>query len=241
MFVSRRTGPCGRQIELTPCHGGYRPGAGRPRRRSVGIAHRRRPVLAARFPTHVTLRARVGLPSLRLAASRDALVHAIRAGRDRFGCRIVHYSIQSNHVHLLCEATDSSCLSRGLRGVIVRMARAFNRAHALCGSLWAERYHVRILRSPREVRGALVYVFGNWRHHGGERQPLGSIDPCSSAAWFDGFVEPLPPVPKFAEAPVAPANTWLLTVGYQRHIGKLSLDEGPWPKSRTPKDSGSTA
>jgi REP element-mobilizing transposase RayT len=198
-------------------------------------------VLAARFPVHVTLRARVGLPSLRLAASRDALVRAIQAGRDRFGCRIVHYSIQSNHVHLLCEATDSSSLSRGLRGVIVRMARTFNRAYGLCGSLWAERYHARILRSPREVRGALVYVFGNWRHHGGGQQPLGSIDPCSSAAWFDGFVERLLPVPKFVEAPVAPAKTWLLTVGYRRHLGKLSVDEGPWPKLQAPKFGGSAA
>jgi hypothetical protein len=110
------------------------------------------------------------------------------------------------------------------------MARGLNRVHALRGPVWADRYHARILRTPREVRAVLVYVLGNWRHHGGERYPLGCIDPCSSAPWFDGFVETL--LPPSAPPPVAPARTWLLALGYRRHIGKISVDEGAWAKSR---------
>jgi hypothetical protein len=176
----------------------------------------------------VTLRARAGLPSLRLAQTRSALFQAISAARDRFGCRIVHFSIQSNHVHLLCEADDRAALSRGIRGLSIRMARAFNRVHALSGAVWADRYHDRILRTPREVRAVLVYVLGNWRHHGGERYPLGSIDPCSSAAWFDGFVERMLPPCADIPAPVVPARSWLLALGYRRQRGKLSVDEGAW-------------
>jgi REP element-mobilizing transposase RayT len=209
-------------------HGGYRPGAGRPRSGPPGVRHRRRPVLSSRFPVHVTLRAKAGLPSLRQVESWRALVQAIEAARERYGCRIVHYSIQSNHVHLVCEASDQVSLSRGMRGLAIRMARGFNRVHALRGPIWAGRYHERILRSPREVRTVLVYVLGNWRHHGGERYPLGCIDPCSSAAWFDGFVEPLLPVPADSVPPVAPARTWLLSRGYRQHIGKISVDEGAW-------------
>ena len=208
--------------------GGYRPGAGRPRSGRSGVPHRQRPMLASRFPVHVTLRARADLPSLRLAESRRALVAAIEAARDRFGCRITHFSIQSNHLHLLCEANDETSLSRGLRGLSIRMARGINRAHALRGSVWADRYHARILRTPREVRGALVYVLGNWRHHGGERYPLGCIDPCTSAPWFDGFLESMLPPPVFPPQPVAPAQTWLLASGYQRYRGRLSVDEAPW-------------
>jgi putative transposase len=169
---------------------------------------------------------------MRLVESRRALTAAMAAARDRFGCRIVQYSIQSNHVHLLCEAKDQVALSRGLRGLLIRMARAFNRAHALRGAVWADRYHERILRSPREVRAALVYVLGNWRHHGGERYPLGCIDPCSSAVWFDGFAEPVLPPSAIAPPPVAAARTWLLALGYRRHIGKISVDEGAWTKRR---------
>ncbi len=217
------------QLDL-PCRGrgGYRPGSGRPRSGRAGAPHRKRPVLAAVFPVHVTIRARAGLPSLRLTESRRVLVAAIAAARNRFGCRIVQYSIQSNHVHLICEANDQVSLSRGLRGLVIRMARGFNRVHALRGAVWAERYHERILRTPREVRNVLVYVLGNWRHHGGERYPLGCIDPCSSAAWFDGFKEPM--LPPSAPPPVAAAKTWLLACGYRRHIGKISVDDGAWTK-----------
>jgi REP element-mobilizing transposase RayT len=196
------------------------------------VPHRQRPALASRFPVHVTLRAKAGLPSMRHTESRRALTAAIAAARDRFGCRIVHYSLQSNHVHLVCEANDQRSLSRGLHGLGIRMARAFNRVHVLRGAVWAGRYHARILRSPREVRGALVYVLGNWRHHGGERYPRACIDPCSSAAWFDGFVEPVLPAAAFSPAPVAAARTWLLTLGYRRYIGKISVDEGAWTRRK---------
>ncbi len=228
---SRSSQSTARYFQLAlPCRGrgGHRPGSGRPRSGRTGVPHRKRPALAAVFPVHVTLRARAGLPSLRLVESRRVLVAAIAAARDRFGCRIVHYSLQSNHVHLICEAKDQVSLSRGLRGLTIRMARGFNRLHALRGAVWADRYHERMLRTPREVRTVLVYVLGNWRHHGGERYPLGCIDPCSSAAWFDGFVETL--LPPSAPPPVAAAKTWLLALGYRRHIGKISVDEGAWSR-----------
>jgi REP element-mobilizing transposase RayT len=186
-----------------------------------------------RFPVHVTLRARFGLPSLRLAESMGALMNALRAGRDRFGCRVVQYSIQSTHVHLLCEANDRVSLSRGICGLLVRMARGFNRVHGRRGPVWANRYHARILRTPHEVRTVLVYVLGNWRHHGGERYPLGCIDPCSSAPWFDGFMEAVLPASTTCTSPVAAPRTWLLSVGYRRYRGRISVDEGAWTNKRS--------
>lgn len=225
-------GKQGTQLAL-PCRGrgGYRPGAGRPRCGRAGVAHRKRPPLAARFPVHVTLCAKWGLPSLRLSASRNALVSAIKASRERFGCRVVHFSIQSSHVHLLCEATDQVSLSRGLRGLVIRMARGFNRVHERRGPVWADRYHERILRSPRAVRAVLIYVLGNWRHHGGERYPLDCIDPCSSAPWFDGFSSRVLPVPEYSTSPVAYPRTWLLVSGYRRYRGNISVEEGAWKRS----------
>jgi hypothetical protein len=95
--------------------------------------------------------------------------------------------------------------------------------------VWADRYHARILRTPREVRNCLVYVLGNWRHHGGERYPQQSLDPCSSAPWFDGFRENLLPPPEHAERPTAAARTWLLGVGWRKRGGGLiSVAEGAW-------------
>ena len=175
----------------------------------------------------MTLKRRPELPGLRSRRSARVLSEAIRKGSERLGLRVVHYSIQSNHVHLVCEARDAQALSRGVQGLEVRTAWRLNRTHGRTGRVWADRYHARILRSPREVRNCLVYVLGNWRHHGGERYPKQALDPCSSAPWFNGFREKLLPLPANAERPTAAARTWLLGVGWRKR-GLISITEGAW-------------
>jgi REP element-mobilizing transposase RayT len=214
-------------------HGGARARAGRSRSERGGVAHTKRPVLARRFPVHVTMRCHDDLPVLRDEGTCSALVRSIRAvlGRGRF--RVVHYSVQPNHIHLICEANDEACLTQGVAGLTIRLARAFNRVHGRKGGLWASRYHARILRTPREVRRAIVYVLGNWRHHGGQYAPRQMVDPCSSARWFTGFaqgsaVAPRKLAPRELAPPTADAETWLLSLGWRCH-GLISVDEGPWP------------
>ena len=122
------------------------------------------------------------------------------ASRTRF--RVLHFSVQADHVHLL-------------------LAKALNRAVDRRGAVWADRYHVRRLGTPREVRYALVYVLQNWRKHGRDEPGL---DPRSSAAWFTGWRVPMPVTRGFA--PVAQARTWLARLGWRRH-GLLRVDESP--------------
>lgn len=215
-----RPHPC--QLELHPrTWGGRRSGAGRkPSGRRVGVAHRTRPVHVARHPVHVTLRARRMLPSLRderiFPAVRQALARA-----SRKGLRLLEFSVQSDHVHLLVEAEDQDALSRGLLGLSIRIARAVNRVLGTPGRVWADRYHARALGTPREVRNGLVYVLQNWRKH----SPAASgLDPCSSAAWFAGFRAPGSMGP--APSPVVPPRTWLAAVGWRR-LGLIGVDEGP--------------
>jgi hypothetical protein len=226
-------------------HGGRRQGAGRPRSKQGRVSHEKRPALDGRCPEHITLRRRDGLPCLRDLRNREALVCAIGKLRvrdqpksarsvkcelydsDAVGFRVVHYSIQSNHVHLICEASSGECLSMGMRILATAMTRAFNRVHGRRGSLWGDRYHARILRTPKEVRNAIVYVLGNRRRHGGQHQPKQTIDCCTSARWFTAFIEKLPPLPPGIEPPISEARTWLLSVGWRRH-GLISVDEGPW-------------
>jgi len=178
-----------------------------------------RPNHQARHPAHVTLRA-AGVPSLReqviFGAVRDALAHASRPA-----FRVIHYSVQSNHVHLIVEASDRESLSRGVQGLSVRVARAVNQALARRGPVWSERYHSRALRTPRETRFALRYVLFNFRKHG---HAASGVDPCSSGSSFDGFRERLPP----AQGPpvVVHARTWLARRGWRR-LGLLSVCDAP--------------
>src|SRR5262249_46093857 len=139
---------------------------------------------------------------------------ALGAGPERFGMRLVHYSAQTNHIHLLCEAADRLSLSRGLQSLCVRIARALNHLWRRAGSVFDDRYHDRILRSPREVKIALAYVLHNACHHG--IHVAGGLDPCSSAEWFDGWSSPMPARQPTA-SPLSRARTWLLSLGWRRH------------------------
>jgi len=202
--------------------GGRRRGAGRkPNGPRAGVSHLSRPNLAARFPVHVTLRLRDGIPSLRTgrmhAALRGCLAEANARAEEAGRGRVVHYSIMPNHLHLLWEARDREALSRGVQGLATRMARAVNRVAERRGRVFGDRYHARILKTPREVRLALAYVLGNARRHGlvRGRTREGWVDPCSSAVAFDGWRIPI--VPARFSVPVARARTWLLGVGWRRH------------------------
>jgi REP element-mobilizing transposase RayT len=140
---------------------------------------------------HVTLRARLAplrsqhlFPTIRLAIRR-----ACHRDPDRF--RVVQFSVQRDHVHLLVEARDARALSSGMRSVAIRVARYVNDLLSRRGSLWADRWNGRALGSPREVRNVLLYVLANFRKHArGHVQP--GIDACSSGAWFGGWREWLP-------------------------------------------------
>jgi REP element-mobilizing transposase RayT len=209
--------------------GGARPGAGRkpvPRPRDP---HRRRAPLAARHPCHVTLKVRRDLPSLRCERFVTELERSWRAACERGRFRLVHYSIQADHAHLIVEAASAHDLACGLKAVAARLARAANRVFRRAGRVLADRAHVRVLRTPREVRHAIAYVLLNARRHAAKagrqlRAWIARVDPASSGRWFDGWRTPQP---RARDAPAAaPPRTWLLAVGWRRH---RLLDPGEVP------------
>ncbi|HJQ84995.1 MAG TPA: transposase [Candidatus Binatia bacterium] len=171
-------------------------------------------------PVHVTLRAGAAIRCLRAPRVYPLLRIGLgRASRERF--RVLQFTVQDDHVHLIVEADDSAAFVRGLRGLTIRLAKAVNRALGRRGAVWADRFHARALATPRAVRHALVYVLMNWRKHRGADA---AIDPCSSGAWFRGWREPIDPVPE--RAPVVAARTWLAAIGWRRH-GLIALTERP--------------
>jgi len=183
---------------------------------------------------------RHGLTALREHKLFLAVRRALVAARARFGFRLVHFSVQRDHLHLLAEAAHRRALSRGVQGLSIRVARAVNRQLQRRGKVFADRYHARALKTPRAARWALRYVLLNVRkhEHGAGTVPFGFIDGCSSAAWFDGFARPAELVfgarqcrEEFRalhglDSPVVAPRTWLLTVGQQR-AGPFDVDEIP--------------
>ena len=211
--------------------GGPRKGSGRkPKNGVAGVSHRERAALASKHPAHVTLKLRQHLPRLRQKAEYAAARAAFVKGKDRFGFRLCHYAVLNDHLHLIVEAADRAALRRGLQGLAIRIARALNRLWRRRGKVFADRYHDRILKSPREVRHALRYVLGNAQKHAAEGREVSvpaPIDTFTSAPWFHGYrervsVRGLDTI----ERPTTDARSWMLTIGWRRH-GLLSVHELP--------------
>jgi hypothetical protein len=184
-------------------HGGRRAGAGRKAAGRRNVMHRVRPRHDARVPVHVTLRT-TALPASLRAPAVFAVVRVALARASRTAFRVVAFSVQRNHVHLVVEADVTIELVRGLQGLAIRVAKSVNRVLGRRGSVWGDRYHARELATPREVRNAFRYVFQNHRKHGQGRGQR--FDPCSSAAWWDGWKHWLQTA---CSSPVVTARTWL--------------------------------
>ena len=140
--------------------------------------------------------------------------------------RVLHYSVQSNHVHLMVEARDKVRLSSGMRGLAIRIALAVNGVLQRRGKVWTDRYHARALRTPREVRHGIVYVLANWKKH---IPGAKGLDVCSSAWWFEGWKVPPssgPPHWQSPEPPIWAAREWLSSTGWRRY-GLISRRERP--------------
>lgn len=221
------------QFELdlrpTPRWGGSRPGAGRKPGHRPRVWHRSRGSIAPRHPSHVTLRVRSDVPSLRTVRLVRELERSLRARTQREAFRVVHYSIQPDHIHMLVEATGAESLGRGMKSVAARIARAVNRVLNRRGPVLDGRYHHRVIRTPREARAALAYVLLNSRKHAAKTSrglPPSAVglDPASSGRWFDGWTNTT------AQASDEPAvrapRTWLLQRGWRRH-GLIDPNEVP--------------
>ena len=186
--------------------GGGRSGAGRKRiSPRPNVPHRVRSPFR-KGTLHVTLRLRREVWNLRTHRCFRALRRAFERGCERFGFRLVHFSVQGNHIHLIVEAPDAVALGRAMKGLEVRMARSLNRVMDRRGPVFADRYHANLLPSPRQTWNAVRYVLENWAVHAvreGEPAPRG-VDPYCSDAADNG-----PPL-------VAGACYWLLRIGMSR-------------------------
>ncbi len=177
------------------------------------------------------------VPSLRAKRFIREFKRSLREACDRKGFRVVQYSLQSDHAHLIVEAASKAALGCGMKAVAARLARAANRVFGRSGRVLAGRYHLRVLETAREVRNVIAYVLLNVRKHWSKRQgevpPVG-IDAASSGRWFDGW---LVDTPGFDANPglreVAEARSWLMTTGWRRW-GLIDPTEVPGTRKRGP-------
>jgi len=237
-------------------HGGKRKGAGRkPRHDRAGARHTKRDEISGRDVLHVVLRVVSEIGNLRrreiYRAVRAATITAAGTARRRGQFRIVQLSIQHNHIHMLVEAESTAALACGMQGFKISAARNINTALRVSGrrrqgAVFSDRYHVVVIRSPRQARHVLAYVLCNWRKHREDRSGLARtwlVDPFSSAISFAGWKELEGQAPWTIRAGYQPLivtapKSWLLCVAWRRH-GAISVREVPGPRAR-PGRGGAT-
>jgi putative transposase len=205
------------------------------------MSHDTRAKVDPRYPLQVTIRAVLGLPSLRSARVFGALQRTIaRASVDRF--RVIHFSIQQDHGHFIVEGDEARRARGGMHGLAIRLALAVNRALGRRkGKVVGDRYHVRPLTTPRQMRTSMVYVLLNFRKHL-NAPPL--VDPRSSGPHFSGWRRSArldsadvasraaaatggPTGTAVGGAATAEPTTWMATIGWRRAGGLLRVEERP--------------
>src|SRR5262245_36908693 len=201
---------------------------GRKKSPNSGVPHLTREEITPHVPAHITKNLMEGLPPLRQDV-RAVIHQVLREMREQWDAgpehwfHVVHFAILDKHIHLIVEGSDRATLSNGLNSLFARMAKALNKLWGRSGTVSADRFHEHLLRTPREVRNAIRYVFANARKHGiflRKDRP----DPFSSGMWFDGWKSYVYDGWMGLEGPVAKARSWLLSKGWRRY-GLLDL---PW-------------
>lgn len=213
--------------------GGRRKGSGRPNLTDT-VNHMKRPTLGLKTPLHLTLRIKERLPSLRSKGLFKEFKKSLQCGR-RQGLYVIHFSIQRNHIHLFAEAENNKALALGMRSLAGRFAKkireqAAERGMAPKGSAFNGRYHLHVLKTPREVKNALEYVLLNMAKH---QELIEYMDPYSSAKYFRDWKELLGPRYRsliracagFYSSPdnlnavgniLSPSRSWLAREGWKR-------------------------
>src|ERR1051325_11301101 len=222
------------QLPLFKPHGGKRRGAGRPPKgKRAGAPHKARPFLHERYPVHVTLRVVSAVGKLRRRCVYQAVREATLTTARRENFRIVHLSLQHDHIHLLIEAKDKEALAKGMQGFQISAAKHLNAAISegkpgprRRGTVFPDRYHAEIITSPTQARHALSYVLCNWRKRGEDRAaPMSTwqIDWFSSAVMFPHWAEYRDDEvflwrrpPTYDPLQVFMPRTWLLREGWKK-------------------------
>lgn len=141
--------------------GGKRKNAGR-KNRSGKLSHVKRERVDLKKPLGITLKfERVSLRNFATLKAFRVAAHEAK----RFYLHVLHYSIQNDHIHLIVEAKDNESLEKGMKSLCGRLGKMIRKDAGGNGPVFKDRYHLRVLKTPTEVKRALEYVLLNTAKH----------------------------------------------------------------------------
>jgi REP-associated tyrosine transposase len=120
-------------------------------------------LLRSTLPTgyfHVYARSLPEAPAFFEPADRRTLMSLMRQCERRFGIRVLAATVLTTHYHLVVESSAET-LSKAMQWLNSSYARGFNARHERFGSVFAERYSVRIIRNEDDLPRTIDYVLAN--------------------------------------------------------------------------------
>ena len=170
------------------------------------------------MPSHVTLKFVDGVPNLRDERFLKEFTRALEISRGK-GLAVSQFSIESNHIHLIVEVEDNESLTRGLLSLQGCVIWGLRRIFSYFGAVFAGRFHLHAIASPREMKHAIMYVIFNHAKHCGVPR---FADVFSSAFAFKElreFVKAVRPPPRWQheiDRGLSRPRSWLQTTGWKR-------------------------
>jgi REP element-mobilizing transposase RayT len=148
-----------------------------------------------------------GLPSLRTRQVMGVFRKALAIAKDRFECRVLQFSLLSNHVHFVVEAPDEKALGRAMKGLLVRLAKGLNKLWGRKGSVFERRFDSVVVSTMRQVHRALRYV--SERAQARDPDPVRRARSVLLGPWFK-FWKGRRQAFRSDESPVAPPRIAIL-------------------------------
>jgi REP element-mobilizing transposase RayT len=139
-------------------------GAGRMAIHDRGIRHIARDQIKRTTPLHLTIKIESKKAGIKNKNILTALHHSIKNAR-LLGLRILHYSLEYDHVHLLVEADNNGILGRGMQSFGISFSKGINKIKQMNGRVFKSRYHFRKLKTPSEIKNVLNYILRNGIKH----------------------------------------------------------------------------
>lgn len=139
-------------------------GAGRPAKNDQGIRHTSRKKFQKALSLLLTIKVRENKADIQSKRMLKRLHHAIYRARLK-GLRIIHYTLEYNHVHLLVEAGNHEILHKGMQALGISLSKSINRLKNKKGAVYKHRYHFRQISSPRDLRNVVNYILNNGIKH----------------------------------------------------------------------------
>ncbi len=165
-----------------------RKGAGRPALHDPGIRHTNRPHIKKPASLHLTIKVKKKKAEIKNKSVLKILKRAILNARKQ-GLRVIHFSLEYDHVHLLIEADNNLILGKGMQAFGVTLSKAINRLKKLKGGVYKHRYHFRQISSTRELKIVMNYIFTNGLKHGTAKSILNPFNSIQAEKKFRLFYE----------------------------------------------------